>query len=515
LSTIVRKQHAPGSTAALWLLASTCIALAVATRHSDIARLFMHWLLHPLRPGSTGDTLLLVPAGAAALLAVLALVRHRAAAWWEHGDAAYLLLTLVVFAHAIGLFALLGVQERLELPWQAEGRHWSGSAFATVSLLHSELGRAALATLLEGGSALGGLAAPSSGATLPILVPAMERWAAGLSLVAAVTAALAAAPGIARRHHWHPVAIAVFIAAALHSLWAVVDGGALARGLPASLLMLALFACARDTADLRARVRRHGLSAGALLVTAACVRAAIAREGWGSVLPDLAVPVLLYGTALLCWAFREEAGGLARMAALAAALGLLGVSYLDDAWSGTGLLLRALPMQARIVVVDAAGSESRDASAAMRGATPLAVYRRFGDDPLHPRRVLIEARPPDPEAMAAARPGREFAFALRFIRGQPAPSTVTVGPYSLLAATRVPDRTNTAVFLLRTASPLIPPFFTASSTALDQNNFEVHLHLVAAALRAQGIDEFMLMPLLDVHDRERFSPPRRARAEAG
>ena len=41
------------------------------------------------------------------------------------------------------------------------------------------------------------------------------------------------------------------------------------------------------------------------------------------------------------------------------------------------------------------------------------------------------------------------------------------------------------------------------------------LHLVATALRAQGIDEFMLMPLLDVHDRERFSPPRRTRAEAG
>jgi hypothetical protein len=43
----------------------------------------------------------------------------------------------------------------------------------------------------------------------------------------------------------------------------------------------------------------------------------------------------------------------------------------------------------------------------------------------------------------------------------------------------------------------------------------VHLHLVAAALRAQGLDEFMLMPLLDAHDRARFAPPRRAPGDSG
>ncbi len=479
-----------------WLLAGACIVLALATHHSDIARLLVHWLLHPFRSDIHGDTLLLVPGAAAALLAVLALLRHSTAAWWDRADAAQLLLTLVVFAHAVALFALLDVQERLDLPWQLEGRHWSGGAFSTVSLLHSDLGMSALAAL-------------------PTLVPTMERWAVGLPLMGACAAALAAAPGVARRHDWHPVAIALFMAATLHCLWTVVDGGALAPGVPGSLLMLALLAWARDTAHLRTLVRRHGLSACAVLVAMACGRAAIAREGWDSLASDLAVPALLYGMALVCWAFRAAAGGLAGMAALMAALCFLGVSYLDDALSGTGLLLRPLPAQARIVVLDATGSEARDASTALRGATPLAVYRRFGDDPLAPRRVLIDAHPPDPVATVPSRPGREFAFALRFIRGQPAPSTASGGPYSLLAATRVPDRANTAIFLFRTASPLIPPFFTVSSTALDRNNFEVHLHLVAAALRAQGLDEFMLMPLLDAHDRARFAPPRRAPGDSG
>ncbi|MCA3152061.1 MAG: hypothetical protein ING77_12875, partial [Rhodocyclaceae bacterium] len=467
MRTNAGKRDTPAAATGFWLLAGACIALALATRHSDIARLLAHWLLHPFRSGIQGDTLLLVPGAAAALLAVLALSRHSTAAWWDRADAGQLLLTPVVFAHAVALFALLGVQERLDLPWQLEGRHWSGNAFSTVSLLHSDLGSSALATL-------------------PTLVPAMERWAVGLPLMGAFATALAAAPGIARRHDWHPVAVALFMAATLHCLWAVLDGGVLAPGVSGSLLMLALLVCARDTAHLRALVRRHGLSAFAALVAVACGRAAIAREGWGSMASDLAVPALLYGMALVCWAFRAAAGGLASMAALVATLCFLGISYLDDALSGTGLLLRPLPAQARIVVLDAAGNEARDASTALRGATPLAVYRRFGDDPLAPRRVLIDANPPHPEAAAPSRPGREFAFALRFIRGQPAPSTASGGPYSLLAATRVPDRANTAIFLFRTASPLIPPFFTVSSTALDRNNFEVHLHLVAAALRAQG-----------------------------
>ena len=111
-----------------------------------------------------------------------------------------------------------------------------------------------------------------------------------------------------------------------------------------------------------------------MLVAVAGGRAAIAREGWDSLVCDLAVPALLYAMTLVCWAFRAAAGGLASMAALVAALCFLGVSYLDDALSGTGLLLRPLPAQARIVVLDATGSEARDASTALRGATPLTVY---------------------------------------------------------------------------------------------------------------------------------------------
>lgn len=514
------------TTAGLLAVAALCVAVAVAMRLSDVVGICVKWILDPLFHSTSDGGALFLLAGTAAMMCSLAAARCWKAAWLDRPDAGHVLLGTLVFAHGIGLLALFGYQERLELPWQLDACHWSGDGNTCNALLHSDLGKAGLSTLLQSFTAATGLAliggpgsAYGTGDVLLAHVPAMERWTIGLLFVSGLAAALAAAPGIARRHDWHPAAIALFAFAALNCLKTVVDGGALADRLPPSLLMLALMACARDTTHLRTLVRRHGLPAAGLLAAFAWAWTAVARDGWSVAIPGFVTLIVLYGLGLLCWAFREQARAGVRFAALAVGLGYLGQGYLADAISGIGMLLRPLPAQARIVVVDAEGRVARDASEAMRGATPLAVYRRFGDDPMKPRRVLIEADPPASEAAAAlgdaaaGRPGREFAFALRFINGQPAAAAATPGGlYSLLSAVRVTDRTNTAVFLFRTASPRIPPFFSGASTELGRNNFYVHLHLVTAALRAQGLDEFVLMPLIDPADRDLFLPPRRARS---
>jgi hypothetical protein len=514
----------------LLTVAIVCLAMALTVRMSDVARIGAKWILDPLFDSTSDGGALFLLVGIAAMAICLALARRSHAAWLDRPDTGHVLLAIVVFAHTIGLLALFGYQERLELPWQLIGYHWSGGENTGNTLLHSHLGKTGLATLLQAFAASSGLpmfggagSLYDTGEVLLAHVPAMERWTIGLLFVAGLIAALAAAPGIARRHDWHPVAIALFAFAALDCLKTVIDGGALTCRLPASLLMLALLACARDTAHLRLLVRRHGLLAVGALVLHVGAWAAVARDGWDSAVPGVVTLAVIYGLALLCWAFRDQARAGVRLAALILGIGYLGLGYHDDAMSGIGMLLRPLPPQARIVVVDAQGRVARDASAAMRGATPLAVYRRFGEDPLKPRRVLIEAAPSTadidaaqasagiPAPQAADRPGREFAFALRFINGQPAAAAAPAGLYSLLAAVRVPDRTNTAVFLFRTASPLIPPFFAAPSTRLGRNNFYVHLHLVTAALRDQGLEEFVLMPLVDPADRDLFLPPRRGR----
>jgi len=503
-----------------WTVAALCVAVAVAMRLSDGARIGTKWLLDPVFHSTSDGGALFLLYGTAATMAVIALLRRPDPAWLARPDPGHLLLAIVVFAHGIGLLALLGYQERLELPWQLNAYHWSGIGNTYNTLMHSHVGKSALSTLLQSFAAGTGLAlfggagsAYDTGDVLLAHVPAMERWTIGLLFIAGLVAALAAAPGIARRHDWHPMAIALFTFAALNCLKTVVDGGALTYRLAPSLLMLALMTCARDTTHLRSLVRRHGLAAAGFLVAYVAGWAAIARDGWGGAIPGFVTLIVLYGLGLLCWAFREQARSGVRSAALAVGLGYLCLGYLGDAVSGIGMLLRPLPPQARIVVVDPAGRVAHDASDAMRGETPLAVYRRFGDDPMKPRRVLIEAHPPVPDAPAdaAARPGREFAFALRFIDGRPAASSEAADLYTVLAATRVEHRTNTAVFLFRTASPLIPPFFSPASTQLTRNNFYVHLHLVTAALRAQGLESFVLMPLKDARDRELFLPPPRRR----
>jgi hypothetical protein len=213
---------------------------------SDLARLASHWLLGPLLPDGRDGGALFLAGAAAAMLASLALARRSSAAWLDRPDAAYLLLATVVFAHGVGLLALLGYQERLELPWQLGSYHWSGDAYLFNSLLHADLGRSALSTLLQALPAAAGDAfhaatgdARDGGTPLLAQVPAVERWTIGLLWIAALGAALAAAPAIARRHDWHPVAIGLFMLAALDALQAVVDGGALSLQLAPSLLMLA------------------------------------------------------------------------------------------------------------------------------------------------------------------------------------------------------------------------------------------------------------------------------------
>jgi hypothetical protein len=354
-------------------------------------------------------------------------------------------------------------------------------------------------------------------------VAAAERWTLAALFTVACLAALAAAPSIARRHAWHPVAIALYVYAAMNCLKTIIDGGMLTCQLLPSLLMLALLAAATDGNHLVALARRYFPAAVLALIACAGGWAMVSDEGWGGAATGF-IPVLIpLALGLLCWAFRAQTRTGLRRLALAIGIGWLALGYLQEAVLGIGMLLRPLPPQARVVVIDPVALVARDASVAVLGATPLSIYRRFGDDPLKPSRVLIQTG-----VRAADIPGRELTFAVRFIdggqrrhRGGDGPAGSARSPdraedaahvqsslYSLLGANRAPDRVNTAVFLFRTASPDIPPFFVAEADHLGRNNFQVHLHLIAATLRTQGLAEFVMMPLLRASDRGLFLPGR-------
>jgi len=526
---------APANTAlALWSVVAGCLALAVAIRQSDVVRIVAKGLIDPLFHSTSDGGALFLLGGLAMIAMVLAAsaaigerIRPAASggknAWLDHADPGFALLALLAFAHGIGLLALLEYQDALDLPWQLNSYHWSGTDNTFNTLLHSHLGKTALSTVMQSLSGVAGMStAPGqydTGAVLIGHVSAGERWSIAVLFLLACTAALAAAPSIARRYAWHPVALALYAYAVMNCLKAVIDGGLLTYRVLPSALMLALLVSARDREHLVALVRRYGLAAALALAAYLAAWAAISDAGWGSATTDFVTLLVLLGLGLLCWAFATQARSGVRRLALAVGAGWLALGYLQAAVTGIGLLLRPLPAEARVVVIDQGSLVARDASDAVRGQTPLAIYRRFGDDPLKPKRVLIERN-----SQQVASTGREFAFAVRFIDGSarqkyagkrqderagepsaPAQSSI----YSLLGAVRIANRANTAVFLFRTASPDIPAFFVAEPDTLGGNNFHVHLHWIAATLRTQGLEEFVMMPLLRTGDRDLFTPVNR------
>ncbi|MBC7779248.1 MAG: hypothetical protein H7125_04010 [Proteobacteria bacterium] len=532
---------APRPAATLWAIGGSCLALALGIRVSDHLRIVAKGFIDPLFHSTSDGATLFLLCGSATMACVLASVASRAPGalplrqtrrWSLDGyGAGFLLLGALAFAHGIGFIALLEYQDMLDLPWQLSGYHWSGEVNTYNTLLHSHVGKTALSTLAQPLQWLGGLrgtgipnapvnvGAYDTGAVLIPHVATVERWAIALLFSLGCVFALVALPSIADRYRWHPVALALYGFAAMNCLKTVVDGGLLTYRLPPSALVLTLLVTARDREDLVLLARRYGLAALCALVAYVAAWAAISQDGLGAAFSGFLGVSLLYAFGLLCWAFRNEVRAAVRWTALAVTAGYLGLGYLQDASSGIGLLLRALPDDARVVVIDPVERGAHDASAAVRGQTPLAIYRRFGDDPMKPKRVLIDPRPVPLQTRGATAPERDFAFALRVIEGggEPArdrpdapgpPAALDAKPtpsiYQLWGATRSANRINTAVFVFRTASSEIPGFYAADSNQLGHNNFYVHLHQVAATLRAQGLEEFVLMPLHTTRDRDLF-----------
>jgi hypothetical protein len=534
------------SGAALWLVVAVCIAGAVGIRQSDTLRVIARWGIDPLFHGTSDGGALFLLGGCAAIAVVLAVhkrmePRWAGVAWLDRPDLGLALLGSVCFGLGLGLLMFFEYVEALDLPWQMTACHWAADANTCNTLLHSHVGKTALSTLAHAASGSAGQGEYDTGGVLLAHVPAGERWALAALFVLACLLTLAAAPSVARRYAWHPVALALYGFAALNCLQAMVDGGALTCRLPPSLLMLALLTAARDREHLCVLTRRYALPAAAGLALYTGGWYALSGETMAGALGGFITLLVLNGLGLLCWAFRAQARRGVRLFAVATGAGYLLLGYVQEGVSGIGLLLRALPAGAQVVVIDHRELVARDASAVVAGQTPLAIYRRFGDDPLKPGRVLI-VRHPDRQRAAQAGPaaqGRELAIAVRVIdgkgaaargargaspgddataeardgpqgRGGPVSPAPMSSLYLLLGATRTAERVNTAVFVFRTASPDIPPFFAALPSELSRNNYYVHLHLVAATLRSQGLEEFVLMPLLRTRDRDLFVPATRS-----
>ena len=144
-------------------------------------------------------------------------------------------------------------------------------------------------------------------------------------------------------------------------------------------------------------------------------------------------------------------------------------------------LLAPLPdgMRATVCRREAPGCVQFDVA----GQRAFDVYRQVGDDPLKPRHTMLSTGP------AAGR--SRLLFAVHPITTRP-PVALRYQPVAVQPQGPLPGG---AGVLVEAVATTLPTVFDTASSAFSSANYYVFLHLTAAALRAQGLEAFLLAPL--------------------
>ena len=185
---------------------------------------------------------------------------------------------------------------------------------------------------------------------------------------------------------------------------------------------------------------------------------------------------------LAAWAWPAVGTVHRRLRALAAMAGAVGVlASLAAALLGSpAALLLPLPegMQA---------TSCRPAQPCLRvpvaGRHAFDVYRDLGDDPLKPRHTLLAHRDDDGDS--------QLLMGVQPLRTG-TPSGSPGNPVQLTALQPLPDG---AGVLVSARTQQLPRIFLPAPGPFSAANYYVFLHLTAAGLRAQGLQDFTMAPL--------------------
>ena len=190
---------------------------------------------------------------------------------------------------------------------------------------------------------------------------------------------------------------------------------------------------------------------------------------------------------LLCWGLRSS--GWPRRPWLKGVGALCALALLADlvlallATPGALLLPLEDGMQATVCDLRTLRCATRDVG----GQRALDVYTQAGDDSLKPRRTLIAPATAPAQAGAQTR----MTIAVRPLRNA-APGA---GAGELISVLPVRQLGHSGNVLVELRSARLPAIFGPTPGVYSARNYHVFLHLAAAQLRAQGLQEFAFSPL--------------------
>jgi hypothetical protein len=455
-----------------------CVALAALVLRQPWAAIWAKALADPFFHSTSAGAALTV-LGFVALACARLMIWQGAIAARTQRVAACTLVVAVFAGQAANLLAHLDLVRGLGLPVNVALYHWVGDTNTYSYLLHSHSGKVAVDWLLSG---LLTKLAPSYdiGRAMAQAVPAWTAPVCALAMAAAGAATLVLLPALATGPR--PVARQLLFGfCALACIKTVADGGPLTYHFgPAALVMLAML---RPSLGARPISRRGAavVSIGALLAYIALWASVSDEPGWDAILSFGATLAVL---GLLCWA-TWPAAQRRRRAGAAFGLGcgaVVAASVLGSVVATPLALWVPLPDDTEATLCDLHTLQCRQE--AVGGQHAIDVYRRAGDDPLKPHHTFIApAGSVGPSQLTAV------IHPLRTVAPRAdAPTLVQVLP-----GQRVGPTANRAVALQSTE---LPTLLNAAPTPFSTRNYHVFMHVAAAQLRAQGLQEFALVPVL-------------------
>lgn len=386
----------------------------------------------------------------------------------------------MLLGYGIHLMATIAYFRDHHIPVSAHVYHWSDGVNTYTGLLHSHLGKSAIALAI---GAFSGNANYDTGSALAASVPSVQVWMIGVGFLASLAGALLWMPTFhARFGQRHGLTTAYLIAAAT-ALKSIFDGGLLAYSVLPSLMIMGSFFISRDESDwLKVWLQRGWIAGIALLSTYLYI--------WFRLTGENSLPLLgawLFFIVVLILLISASWRGIVAWSCRALMITYLLVNGVFDYSDNLSPLLRSIGPEHRAAKFDSSGRGVPQPLDRWIGIPVFQAYRELGDDPWKPRTLLLWEVP--------ARGLNTFDASLLLLNWKGDHGQLTATPELRLSHVAATGSEWLDIGVsARENEKLSPIFLSGSGNALSKNNYYVWLYQVDLLLRNSGWRSYLLLP---------------------
>lgn len=454
------------------VLAATFCLLQTDTQAGLILKFFVSKLVY-----STSDASALFLLGFAG---IALLFRHLNLPGRYAALATMLIWGGMLLGYGTNLASTIAYHVGHHVPFSAHVYHWSEGANSYTALMHSHLGKSAIAATT---GTLSGSANYDTGNALAGSVSPIQFWLIGTAFVAALAGSLLWMPVFHARFGRRPALTAAYLIAAATAVKSILDGGLLAYSVLPAILLIGSFHFSLDQRAWRAFWHRRGWLVGFIVLSGYVYL-------WVGLTADDNIPLFgpwLFFIILLILLTTTSWEGVTAWISRGVLMAYLLANWTYDYGDNLAPLLREVGVDHRAASFDPSGRGIPQSLAPWHGKPVFQAYRGLGDDPWKPRAILLWELP--------ARGLNTFQTSLRLLSWEGDGGEFK--PTPALEIRRIATANNgwLAIDIAGTPTTELPPIFMyGSGNALSKNNYYVWLYQIDLLLRRSGWRSYILLP---------------------